>query len=229
MVHDDKCTSRFLFDDRAYAHIVDKSNDLRIQRHRCNGRPVVKCPYSRTSETVHAQHSSGPEHILYVDLTTFSPTIISNIPWFSKETLNFIPLARVCLNKTRYCFWNHIWRNYSKILILILFSLCQVCVSCLLGLHSRFPSSRSFPWELHESASAYWLITVSFEYHVCYPPISSNWACCLNDFLFREPKLPPPPPLQSPLYEIFWGLHQAVLHVRPGTYAIWYKQVYWTL
>ena len=30
-----------------------------------------------------------------------------------------------------------------------------------------------------------------------------------------EPKLPPPPPLRSPLYDIFWGLHKADLHVPP--------------
>ena len=30
-----------------------------------------------------------------------------------------------------------------------------------------------------------------------------------------EPKLPPPPPLKSPLYDIFWGLHKADLYVPP--------------
>ena len=31
----------------------------------------------------------------------------------------------------------------------------------------------------------------------------------------KRQKLPPPPPLQSSLYDVFWGLHKADLYVPP--------------
>ena len=38
------------FDDRSHGLFYVNNNDLRVQQHQCNNRPVVQCPYLRTSE-----------------------------------------------------------------------------------------------------------------------------------------------------------------------------------
>ena len=52
-----------------------------------------------------------------------SPTIISEKPWFSQQSLNVTPLATYSSNKSRFFFWNYSWRNCSRLPV------CEYCDS----------------------------------------------------------------------------------------------------